>query len=284
MTRMTTPRNLLGILRETVRQRRITPTSVEAYARLLLQTDEGDPMVPAAHHRLWLELLCNWEIEKLLILAPPEAAKTSWVVSAFIGCYVGVFPESQVILVSSDSPTARKRSDALRAMAKSWAWRAAFPGVEPVSREGLRWTMNEWSLAPEGAPFPGRLHPTVSAFGTGGAIVGSRANILLADDLLTMTNTRTDIARREMRDWVHSSFLSRRKARVSRVVVIGTPWHVDDAYADFQRAGDWVIAKTPLLQEEGNGEVVATLTYPDDFTGRRLGEPVGDQESILTRV
>lgn len=238
-------------------------------------------MVPAPHHLLWLKLLCNWKIENLLILAPPEAAKTSWVISAFVGCYVGVFPERQVILVSSDSPTSRKRSDALRAMTKSFAWRAAFPGVEPVAREGLRWTMNEWSLAPGGMPQPGRLHPTVTAYGTGGGIVGSRADLLLADDLLTSKNTRTDIARREMRDWIHSSFLSRRKARVARTVVIGTPWNPDDAYAEFARAGNWVTCRTPLLQEDAGGEVAATIVYPDDYRGERLGVPVGERENGL---
>jgi hypothetical protein len=141
---------------------------------------------------------------------------------------------------------------------------------------GLPWRTNEWSLAPKGIPHPGRLHPTLAAYGTGGSVIGSRADLVVADDLLNEDNSRTIGGRQFVETWMHRSLLSRRKSRTGRTVVIGTAWHYDDLYNHLQRQGGWVVCHVPLLAE--SDQVTATLTYPDAFQGRILGQPVGNDE------
>ena len=78
-----------------------------------------------------------------------------------------------------------------------------------------------------------------------------------------------------MYQWVHNSLLSRLKAGVGRVVVIATPSHPDDVYADFQKAGEFVVCKTPLLSD--GPEVYGMVLYPDGWEARMVGEPIGEK-------
>lgn len=254
----------------------ITPECVYAYAALHLTTDSGIPIAPAAHHVLWVKLLCDPAITKLLLIAPPESAKTTWVISAFVGCYIGIWPERSVIIGSTSGPVAEKRSLSLRVSVESRAWQATFPRVSRAI--GLPWKTNEWSLARDGMPHAGRLHPTVGAYGTGGSVVGSRADLVIADDLLDYANTGTQFQRQFVERWFHSVLLSRRKSQTGKVVVVGTAYHHDDLYEHLKADGSWVVCHIPLLSD--TPEVYATVSYPDDYTGQRLGESIGDTRAL----
>jgi len=239
----------------------------------MLQTDDGHPIEPAAHHWLWLQLLCDESIKRLIIIAPPESAKTTWAISAYIGCRVGFWPEQSIIIGSVSGPVAEKRSMSVRTIVTDEAWQQTFPNITPViSKEGLKWRGDEWSLAPKGRPYPGRLHPTLAAYGTGGSVIGSRADLVLADDLLDFDNTRTQHQRDLVTTWTHNSLLSRRKSKRGRAVVIGTAWHHDDLYQRLIRGGNWVVCRMQL--ESDSPQVYATITYPDNFAGAMLGEPL----------
>ena len=264
-------------LRATIAEARarhtITPDAVYAFAALHLRTDSGRPVEPAAHHELWVKLLCDWRIKRLLIIAPPESAKTTWTISAYLGCKVGIFPESNTIIGSVSGPVAERRALSLRGMVETPEWQATFPGILPVAaHDGMKWGTTEWSLAPNGQPASGRLHPTISAYGTGGSVIGSRADEIIADDLLDEDNSRTAHQRGLVERWLHTSLLSRRKARVGRIVVVGTAWHEADIYANIRRSPDWVVCHVPLLTE--GDRVWADVSYPDDWSGPMLGEPV----------
>lgn len=266
------------LLRETIQRakakKNLTPEVVAAYAALHLTDDAGMPITPAAHHWLWLRLICDTRIKRLMIVAPPESAKTTWTLSAYVGCYAGFFPENSTIIGSTSGPVAEKRSLAIRTQVESAAWQLTFPGVLPVTADrGLRWSSLEWSLAPDGQPHPGRLHPSVSAYGTGGSVIGSRADQVIADDLLDYDNTRTQYQRELVETWFHNSLLSRRKARTGRVLIIGTAWHHADLMSKIKREGQWVICHMPLLQE--GREFYATITYPDDWPYETMGKPIG---------
>lgn len=230
--------------------------------------------MPAAHHWLWLKLMCDESIKKLLIIAPPESAKTTWTISAFLGAYTGFYPERSVVIGSTSGDVAQKRAMSLRTAVETDSYRLTFPGVLPVkSAQGLKWAPNEWSLAPNGIPHPGRLHPTVAAYGTGGSVIGSRADLVIGDDLLDFDNTRTAHQRDLVTQWIHNSLLSRRKSRTGRVIMIGTAWHHADFYSMARKDGGWVVCHVPLLTE--GPEVYAFVSYPDGWAGPTLGDPVG---------
>ncbi len=254
---------------------RLTPEVVAAYAALHLSDDAGGPIAPAAHHWLWLRLLCDERIKNLLIIAPPESAKTTWAISAYLGCRIGFWPEQSIIIGSVSGPVAEKRALGLRATVESAEWQATFPGILPIkAARGAKWETSEWSLAPGGKPRPGRLHPTVAAYGTGGSVIGARADLVLADDLLDFDNSRTAHQRGLVETWLHTSLLSRLKSKTGRAIMIGTAWHTEDIYAKARREGNWVVCHIPLLSD--SNEVYADLTYPDGWPYEMLGEPASE--------
>jgi hypothetical protein len=249
----------------------ITPQVVWAYAALTLTDDDHLPITPAPHHKLWMELICDWRIKKLLIIAPPESAKTTWALSAFIGCYVGFFPEHSVIIGSVSDDVAEKRSLSVRNMVETPLWQTIFPNT--VKYENLKWAGNEWSLKDSEFDNPGRLHPTVRAYGTGSSITGSRADLMLGDDLLDFDNTRTHHQRQLIEAWLHNSFLPRRKSRTGRVILIGTSWNAGDMYATIRKEDTgWVTCHVPLLSEVEGG-FWANVSYPSGWKYKMLGEP-----------
>lgn len=248
----------------------VTPAVVTAFAALHMRTDDGRPIEPAAHHRLWLRLMCDPLIRRLLIIGTPESAKTTWAL-AYAACLIGFYPEQPGIIAAVSGTVADKRSLALRNLVDSDAYRLTFPGVIPAA--GMPWRENGWSVAPDGKPHAGRIHPTVSAYGTGGSITGSRANWLIGDDLLDFDNTRTQGARQTVDTWFHTALLSRLVARHGRAIIIGNAWHHDDTHARLRRNEEWVSCHIPLLSD---GEIVyASITYPDDYAGRPIGAALG---------
>lgn len=246
-----------------------TPEVVEAFAHLTLKDDHGNPIKPAAHHRLWLEFICDERVKKLLIIAPPESAKTTWVISAYLGVKVGMFPKRSFIVSGVTDTVAEKRTAALRDMTQDPAWQSIFPDV--TRSKTMTWSPTEWSLG-NGRQVYGRLHPTMAAYGLGGSITGSRADEIVCDDLLDFDNTRTGYQRALAAQWFHNSLLTRRKSRIGRVIVIGTAWHQDDLYQHLKQDGDWLVVHTPLLSD-GPG-VYAEVRYPSTWEHELLGEPV----------
>lgn len=252
----------------------LTPETIAAYALLTITDDDGLPITPAAHHWLWLRLLCDERIKKLLIIAPPESAKTTWTISAYLGCRIGFYPEQSIVIGSVSGPVAEKRSIGLRTAVETSEWKDLFPEISQIrAAGGFKWETHEWSLAPLGKPRPGRLHPTIAAYGTGGPVIGSRADLVVADDLLDFENSRTAHQRELVEHWLHTSLLSRRKARTGRAIMIGTAWHHEDIYSKAKKEGGWVVCHLPLLSE--SNEVIANISYPDNWPYETIGEPVG---------
>ena len=237
----------------------LTPEVIYSYAWLLLRDDDNVPITPAPHHRLWIELVCRDDIKKLLLIAPPDSAKTTWLVSAYLGCYMGFYPENSIIIGSVDDSTAEKRSLSLRNIVDTPEWREIFGTVLPDPK--LKWEQKEWSIAENGKSKRGRLHPTVRSYGTGAGITGSRADFLLGDDLLDINNTRTKGGRITFANWFESMFLSRAKAKVGKTVIIGTAWNADDYYAYIRRKPKgWTMVHVPSLMDNTDG-FYADITY-----------------------
>jgi hypothetical protein len=248
----------------------ITAEVVTAFAAVHMRTEGGRPIAPAGHHRLWLSLMCDPFIRRLLIVGTPESAKTTWAI-CYAAAHIGFYPESPVILAAVSGSVAEKRSIALRNIIESDAFRATFPTVKPAV--GMSWTGTEWSVAEDGRPHAGRIHPTVSAYGTGGSITGSRGQLIIADDILDYDNTRTQHQRGLVDTWFHSLLLSRLMSQTGRVIVIGNTHHHDDTIARLRLSEAWVTCRIPLLSE--GPAVIAELSYPDDYAGQPIGAAVG---------
>lgn len=212
--------------------------------------------------------MCDPSIKRLLITAPPESAKTTWS-AAWLGASIGLLPERPRIIASATGAVATRRSVAIRTLIDSPGYDLTFPGV--MRARGMGWEGHAWSVAPEGQPYPGRIHPTLSSYGTDGPVTGSRAAEVLGDDLLDERNTRTAYQRELVWRWFQNSLMSRVLARIGRVVIIGTAWHFGDVYAKIKQLDhEWVWCNLPLLSE--GAAVTAQVYYPPDHPGLMLGQ------------
>jgi len=90
------------------REGRLTAGTVRKFAAIHMTDDTGNPIIAATHHDFWLGLICDERIKKLLFIAPPETAKTTWLL-AYVGCYLGYYPENSVIYTSVTGAVAEKR-------------------------------------------------------------------------------------------------------------------------------------------------------------------------------
>jgi hypothetical protein len=248
-------------------EKKVTPQCVYAYASLIFKDDEGLPIIPAEHHKVWTELFCNETIKKLLIISPPDSAKTSWAM-AYLGCLIGKNPDKNYIVGAVTDDVAEKRSLSLRNTIESQIWKEMFPDV--MRNEQMKWEQSEWSIKSIKSSPTGKLHPTVRSYGTNSSsIIGSRADFLLGDDLLSKENTATQGQRVKFEDWMDQQFLTRRKPK-GRTILIGTAYNAADYYAKIRRNPmGWVICICQSYQENGFN---IDIYYPDDWKGVMLGE------------
>lgn len=249
----------------------VTPERVTAIAALLLQTERGVPLVPEPFHLLWLHLLTDPTIKDLMIVGSPGIGKTLWIV-AYLLALIAANPESPIIFASTTGSVASQRSQAIRQLVEGERFRWIFPDIQAA--QGMRRAVDEWSVAPDGKPFDGRIHATMRAYGTGArGMIGARAKVIIGDDLIDNESSRSPTRRAEARRWFHNSLYTRRSAG-GLVRVIGNVWHSDDLHAHLARSENFVTCRIPLLSDGPN--VYATLTYPDDYTGVPIGTPVAD--------
>lgn len=264
-----------SVIRDALARKVLSPLAVFAYTRLLLTTNDDYPMLPAEHHRLWVCLMCDPRIKQLLVIAPPESAKTSWAIMAFAGFHIALYPHWPVLVGSVSGETAARRTNSLRQIASSPKWQTTFPNIRPARGPGeSAYEAHQWSLRVEDANQTVRIHPTVSSAGTLGTVIGGRARLLIGDDLLDFDSTRTRTQRENTVNWAYSSFFSRVMAQVGRKILIGNAWHYQDLYARCREEGGWVVSHTPMLNEDGPN-AWSYLTLPDDWNPDELiGEPV----------
>jgi hypothetical protein len=101
----------------------------------------------------------------------------------------------------------------------------------------------------------------VFGIGSGGAVVGRRADLIIADDLLRgREEAYSESARNKLFDWYASDLLTRLKPG-GRIVLISTIWHEDDLFSRLARSGRYEIvrlttmAATPASTAFASGDV-----------------------------
>jgi hypothetical protein len=124
--------------------------------------------------------------------------------------------------------------------------RLVFPGLLP----GKPWTDTSFNVQRP----TGIRDPSCTALGFEGAILGSRLNLIMVDDLLTHENTSTPEQREKVFAWFDNSILTRLDPPMegrppARCIVTNTAWHQDDLLHRLKRNG-W-----PTIRMEITGNI-----------------------------
>ena len=84
--------------------------------------------------------------------------------------------------------------------------------------------------------------PTIEAIGMGGMIYGSRANLIILDDVVTLTNSSDW---RKQQDWIRQEVASRLPPRGGQLLVVGTRVASIDLYKELRNAEHYTDGKVP---------------------------------------
>jgi len=206
---------------------------------------------PARHHRLIcqeLEAVARGEVLRLMILAPPGSAKTTYVSRLFPAWYFASHPDTNIIAASHTARLAETNSTYVQRYIRD---------NERILEYGLRNdAKDDWETTND-------CH--YLAIGVGGAVTGSRADLVIIDDPIKSRAEAESLASRDhLWDWYNSDLLTRPKPN-GAIVLIATPYHQDDLMGrilEREKDQHWRVLRLPAIAEA------------DDPLGREEGEPL----------
>ncbi len=201
---------------------------------------------PARHHWRWIDALTDERHKRLLIITPPGHAKSTWVSQIYACWWVGRNPEGNMIMVSNTVSQASLFLGVVKdTIERNARFHAVFPEIQPDPRRG--WTGEAIFVKRQGLT---NKDATVFATGTGGVVVGRRADLMLIDDPLDQDNTSTELQRRKVKQWFRQTLMTRIKPD-GRVVVILTRWHEDDLAGDLMSSGEYEVIHMKAIDDQG---------------------------------
>lgn len=202
-------------------------------------------------------------INKLIVIAPPQHGKSELVSRRLPAYWVGNNPNQPIILTSYGASLAHSMSRRAREIVESSDYKELFPGVH--TRADSR-AVQHWEL------FGYQQGGVVSA-GCGGPIVGHGAQLGIIDDPFeNWAQAQSPTIRNKIWDWYRGTFRTRMWEN-SITVLIMTRWHEDDLVGRIvsDQPEEWTIARYPAVAED------------QDLRNRRnvkLGLPAGLPDPI----
>jgi predicted phage terminase large subunit-like protein len=238
------------------------------YARLV---SGGKWRAPRHIQELCRLLVDVWagKLKRLAISCPPRHGKSLLISQYFPGWWLGTRPTNNVILTSYQERLVRRWSRKVRSDLATWGpklW-----GHGPAKNASTA----SWEVLRGGLPAGGAM----DAVGTGGALTGKGAHLLVCDDLFKgKQEADSEAIRENVWDWFTSEALTRLEPGGAAVVVF-TRWHFDDVIGRLeasQRRGDllepWTFVNLPALAVENDplGRVPGEALWPERFPVERL--------------
>ena len=236
-------RELICLLEE--RERRACRKSLLAWAKRAL---EPLGQSPAAHHRLLireLEAAIQGRTPRLMINLPPGSAKTTYSTIISPAWALAQRPTLDVICASNTGLMAEAFSRRTQALIRDHG--------ETLGYGLTRETAEEWTTSNGGH---------YRAAGIGGAVAGTRADLVLIDD---PTRSRADADSETVREsqwnWFTGDLRTRLKPEAT-IIVVMTRWHPDDLGGRLidRQPGLWRVVSIPAIAED------------DDALGRAPGQ------------
>lgn len=234
---------------------------------------------PTPFHLQWMRALMSPNIKRLLIIAPPDHAKTQIVAVQYPCFLIGQNPNIHIGFISNTSTQAERRSIAVRdTIALNEKYKTVFPQVIP-DRKG--WSAAEWYVHRND---PGDKDSTYKASGAFGPITGDRYDILIMDDIVDLENIATAYQRDKLREWVEITALTR-VVPGGKVVAIMTRYHHEDIANYFMQLG-WHVIHMPALRDavDINGNPTVVALWEDRWSAEALLRKRAESPLMFERV
>ena len=216
---------------------------------------------------------------------PPEHAKSMTVSIDYVTYRIVTDPNVRIKLVSKTQQMAKEFLYAVKQRLTSPQWIELQRRYAPV--EGFKATAEKWT---QDAIYierdSGEKDPTLQALGIGGQIYGARADLIILDDCVTLSNSNE--YEKQIR-WIQQEVLTR-VGPTGKILVVGTRVDPVDMYREMRNPDRYPEGKSPwtylampaVLEFDEDPEKWHTLWPKSDrpWTG---GEDLADADGLFPR-
>ena len=227
------------------------------------------PMKPEPFHVAWLDAAQTRD--EVLLIAARGHAKSEYYSAVEPAWIIGTHPDVRIVHVTSTDDLATMYSRRLQAVVTSARFREVFP---QAPGRGVKWTESEWEL-----DVPGVRDPTWRCAGRGSSITGGRADVIIADDVVTEETARSEVERRRTLDWWNQTLMPM-LVPGGKLLVIGTRYNEADLYATLMEGG-----MEPLLYpaEDRKGRILWPSRFNREELDARKRPPKGSAYSYASQ-
>lgn len=233
------------------------------------------------HHQQWIDVLEGREPEdlhpsivyepgranRLLVNTPPFHSKSTVITTEYTTYRICMNPNIRVLVVSQTQAKAKEFLYSIKTMltsprfAEMHAAYAPDGGFKPPRADGAVWSQDKIYVAGRGedAADPASKDPTVQALGIRGHIYGSRADLIILDDGITLSNANEY---EKQIKWLNQEVSSR--AKTGKIVVVGTRVAPMDLYAFLREGDNFPSGKSPWTYL-GQPAVLEYAEHPKDW-------------------
>jgi predicted phage terminase large subunit-like protein len=230
---------------------------------------------PAPVHRFWnqaVDDVINRRVRqnKILILAPPNSAKSTWNSLIRTTHYLGNHPDQHLIFLTSSDDMAKTFASTVRGMlAESEKHAEVFSALECRPHKVRGWSGDGLYL--RGTPI-GDKDPAYKAVGWGMTIMGARANGAILDDVLDQKTAESEAEQIKARSYYDKTIVPRLNTHNGWLVAVMTRYAEGDLGGHFlklsEEGGDWLVVRTPLEADEDDpmGRAPGESLWPEQFS------------------
>ncbi len=172
------------------------------------------------------------ERDLVMVNMPPEHAKTTSITINYVVYRICMDPNIRVILVSKTAEMAKKMLYAIKTRLTHPRYDEMISAYAPMG--GFDKNSEAWNqtmiYVSDDARDSGEKDPTVQALGIRGHIYGARADLIILDDTVDLTNAHEYD---KQIDWLQSEVISRVSASGS-MLVVGTRLAAKDLYSELR--------------------------------------------------
>ena len=172
------------------------------------------------------------ESDLLIVNMPPEHAKTTSVTINYVVYRICMDPNIRVIVVSKTQDMAKKMLYAIKTRLTHPKYAEMIANYGPVGgfdKNAEAWNQTMIYVSDE-ARDSGEKDPTVQSLGIRGHIYGARADLIILDDCVDLTNAHEY---EKQIDWLQSEVISRISAQ-GALLVVGTRLASKDLYSELR--------------------------------------------------
>lgn len=172
-------------------------------------------------------------LSRLLVNVPPNHAKTMTITINYVTYRIVKNPNISVIVISKTQEQAKKFLYAIKQRLTHPRYadlQAAFGPADGYKATADQWSANKIYLGGDIRDNDAK-DPTVEAIGMGGQVYGARADLIVLDDVVTLSNANEWAKQQE---WIRQEVASRLPPGGGQLLVVGTRVSAVDLYKELR--------------------------------------------------